>query len=145
MSDQKKKINDPFLTLNDLTSKDMLCHFLFPFSVPSGAPTKVKHTYNKETMRISFKWQLPLCGERHGEIVAYEYEFRQLLFNATFSDTRSGITDYPSTSFGNIPPDTICSFRVRASTSIGWGPFTTLKNFSAVESRSSKIIFLRKN
>ncbi|XP_072043279.1 uncharacterized protein [Amphiura filiformis] len=111
-----------------------------PDSVPSGPPSKLVYKYRARYQRLLFRWKEPECGRRRGNIIAYEYEFRQLLLNDTFSIPISNVTSSLSATFDNIVPYSLSFFLVRAKTVAGLGPFTNWQRAYGVETSQSYLI-----
>lgn len=89
-------------------------HQLFCISVP-GLPGDLESD-NTTQRELTYSWQAPLCGERHGTIIKYGYEF---------SDSQSEqFTTLASVVFANLNHFTEYMFRIRAYTSAGGGNFT---------------------
>ncbi|XP_072041265.1 receptor-type tyrosine-protein phosphatase delta-like [Amphiura filiformis] len=88
---------------------------------PILPPTNVT-AYEVSSNHISFRWSLPPCGSRHGEIESYPYVLH------TVGDTlvENNSTDFEDITIGNLDPYTDYIFKVAAITESGPGPYFVL-------------------
>ena len=68
---------------------------------------------------LSFSWQQPECGKRHGVIVMYTYE----LTNGLTNNNINGETTDSSVTISNLTPYVTYTFKVAAVNTAGMGPF----------------------
>ena len=99
-----------------------LCYyviFCLSFTVPSGPPADV--TVDVITSQeIELSWNEPACGTRHGHVVHYQYR----LLDTRSDRAHTAITTDTKIQFGNLVPFTEYRFRLRASSILGYGPYS---------------------
>ncbi|XP_072044701.1 uncharacterized protein [Amphiura filiformis] len=102
-------------------------------AAPSGPPQKVRNRSSPEAGQITFTWDLPLCGQRNGRIVRYEYEYWvQSLKNYV----QKGSTTRGEITLSGLLSNETYVFQVRAYTKQGPGPYSELYLASASGSTS---------
>ncbi|XP_072173172.1 angiopoietin-1 receptor-like [Diadema setosum] len=91
---------------------------------PSGPPIDLQVVGRTTSTRISFQWDPPLEEERNGEIIAYEWSIMYEV--VTGRNTYNDVGNVTSTgkTLDNLQEDTFYTFKVRAFTSVGYGPYT---------------------
>ncbi len=65
---------------------------------------------------------MPLCGQRHGEIISYTYK----LMDSNDEILHTGSTEDDTVTFNGLVPSTQYSFSVAANTSVGMGPYSDM-------------------
>ncbi|XP_071953353.1 angiopoietin-1 receptor-like [Antedon mediterranea] len=105
-----------------------------PQSSPSDAPVNIQH--QSTTTSISVSWDKPL--EANGIITQYE---TCLSYTSGVSDDEANCTVKPTSgvTYSSLQPDTIYFMNVRASTTEGYGPWS-----SVIEMRTTPITTTRK-
>ena len=74
--------------------------------------------------QLSFLWQPPPEDDRNGLITLYEYEFNVYEESVVTEWGQNGTTNKTEIIFEELPHNTMFQFRVRAWTSVGYGPFS---------------------
>ncbi|XP_072040595.1 receptor-type tyrosine-protein phosphatase delta-like [Amphiura filiformis] len=88
---------------------------------PNGTPTDVKvKSVNSDS--ITFDWDQPSCGQRHGEIISYTYT----LTDSSNQVLQTGSTEDDAITFTGLESSAQYSFMVAADTSVGTGPYSEL-------------------
>ena len=71
---------------------------------------------------LSFSWQQPECGKRHGYILMYSYTYK--LTNDRTNDNMNDETTDSAVTLSNLTPYVTYTFKVAASNTAGMGPFS---------------------
>ena len=85
--------------------------------------------------QLSFSWDQPQCGERHGRIIGYDFKFGEDIKDDTTTEVIS--TNCTSATFYDLEHYTKYEFQVRATSSVGSGPFTGVLPVTTAESCKS--------
>lgn len=80
---------------------------------------------------ISLSWDLPLVGERNGEITGYVIDITDLDSGETQRSTIGGM-DFIIT-ISDLRPFTIYVATIAATTDVGMGPFSSVVSVQTVE------------
>ena len=81
-------------------------------------------------------WAPPPKGQRNGEIVSYEVEFREEGSNSTLVNTTQGMR-YTAE---DLTIDTVYQFRVAATTVNGTGPFSKWTEVGTIPTGTSTVL-----
>ncbi|XP_072043282.1 receptor-type tyrosine-protein phosphatase epsilon-like [Amphiura filiformis] len=117
--------------INVETDKAGMTQITTDEAAPSGPPQDVQHNY-AENGQLVFTWKLPLCGQRHGNIIGYEYQY---WLQSQENDTSNGNTTDTEMNLSDTIVREAYVFRVRAITKKGAGPFSD--SYSTEKSQSA--------
>uniref|UniRef100_A0A913IDA2 Fibronectin type-III domain-containing protein n=1 Tax=Strongyloides stercoralis TaxID=6248 RepID=A0A913IDA2_STRER len=90
-------------------------------STPSKPPTNLRVESRGEN-ELGYKWDPPECADQNGEITQYEYEITGR--DDWNQGVREGVSPRTKTVVGELQSGSLYSFRVRAFTSEGPGPWS---------------------
>ena len=87
------------------------------------------------TTQISFDWDQPQCGQRHGQTIGYDYKFGEDIGNDNAAEVIS--TKNTSVTIYDLKHYTKYEFQVRAKTYVGSGPYSDIYSATTAESCKS--------
>lgn len=100
-------------------------YYITPEAPPSGPPTNITYRYQTPG-RIVFTWDLPNASERNGVIIQYELQFsKNVVLNNDFKHDKN-VTDGKRIVFDGLEENMDYTFKVRAWTSKGPGPYSEI-------------------
>ena len=102
--------------------------FIYYFLAPSGPPLNIRVT-SIEPLYVELEWEQPDLDKRNGLITKFDICFESFI---TLSCNTSFITQAISFQFRKtgLQPNTTYSVKIRASNSIGVGPFSVPLEFT---------------
>uniref|UniRef100_A0A914BWZ1 Fibronectin type-III domain-containing protein n=1 Tax=Acrobeloides nanus TaxID=290746 RepID=A0A914BWZ1_9BILA len=106
---------------DSIQTKKTIRKFKTEDSIPSGAPRNLKVDL-KADVKLGFAWEPPECAEQNGEISQYEYEITGL--DEWNEGKKEGVSPRTRAEVTDLMPGSLYSFRVRAFTSEGPGPWS---------------------
>ncbi|KAG7163473.1 Tyrosine-protein phosphatase Lar-like 2 [Homarus americanus] len=98
-------------------------YYITPEAAPSGPPTNITYRYQTPGT-IVFTWDLPVPSKRNGVIIQYELQFsKNVILNNDFKHNKN-VTDGNRIVFNGLEENMDYTFKVRAWTSKGHGPYS---------------------
>ncbi|KAK3869100.1 hypothetical protein Pcinc_025578 [Petrolisthes cinctipes] len=98
-------------------------YYVTPEATPSGPPTNITYRYQTPGT-IVFTWDKPKFNERNGVITQYELQFsKNVILNNDFKHDKN-ISDDSRIVFNGLEENMDYTFKVRAWTSKGPGPYS---------------------
>ncbi|XP_035661274.1 uncharacterized protein LOC118405716 [Branchiostoma floridae] len=91
-------------------------------AVPSGSPLHIRAT-QVDMAELTFSWDPTPCEVRNGMVLRYDYIFDEVEA-ATRESRTTGTVTSTGASFSGLRPDRLHMIKVRASTSVGAGPYS---------------------
>ena len=96
--------------------------------VPSGPPKELD-TVSTSSHSFTMTWAPPPKGQRNGEIVSYDVEYREEGSNSTVANATTQNMSYTAE---DLTPDRAYQFRVAANTVNGTGPFSEWEKVTTI-------------
>nr|XP_054764447.1 angiopoietin-1 receptor-like [Lytechinus pictus] len=109
-------------------------------AAPSGAPSTPWVSGRTLDTRMSFAWQPPPVDQRNGLIIVYECSVTYVTESGVYQSDVENVTDTEVT-LRHLIPNMKYSFKVRAYTSVGPGPFTAeISHNTLTEEEAAKFL-----
>ncbi|XP_069195928.1 tyrosine-protein phosphatase Lar isoform X6 [Procambarus clarkii] len=98
-------------------------YYITPEAAPSGPPTNITYRYQTPGT-IVFTWDQPAPSDRNGVIILYELQFsKNVILNNDFKHDKN-VSDSNRIVFNGLEENMDYTFKVRAWTSKGPGPYS---------------------
>ncbi|BET03182.1 phosphatase [Nesidiocoris tenuis] len=100
--------------------QESIKYLLTPEGPPTGPPTNLSHHFQTPDV-VCLTWEPPTRAQRNGQIIRYDVQFQKKLDQSTIMDRN---TTHTKAVFSNLEESSEYSFRVRAHTKSGSGPWS---------------------